>query len=173
MCLPHALSPSFHRRHLHCLTLKNTWCVCPLPYFHPSIPVISIVWPLKTKWCVCPLPYLHPSIPTISIVWPLNTTQCVCPLPYLHPSIPAISTVWLLINTKWCVCSYLIYILPSPPSVWPLIHMSIWILWSPPPPRLPQGILMEKWFVCQDDPHPAISFHYDNPLPKYLSFYHL
>ncbi len=35
-----------------------------------------------------------------------------------------------------------------------------------------QGMLMEKGFVCQN-PHPAISFHCQNPLPKNLYFYHL
>ncbi len=37
------------------------------------------------------------------------------------------------------------------------------------PPRLTQGILMEKQFVGQN-PHPAMSSHYQNSLPKdYIS----
>ncbi len=45
------------------------------------------------------------------------------------------------------------------------MHELMWIL-------LPQGILIEKEFVCQS-PHCAISFLCQYPLPKDLYFYHL
>ncbi len=41
-----------------------------------------------------------------------------------------------------------------------------------PPFSLMQEILIEKGFICQN-PHPAISFHGQNSLSKYLYFYHL